>query len=520
MAARVKLTAAEGAALVAIALDKLGAAAVVPVLASTLPADKVARLLRRESTPLTVAEKKALVEAVIPLLPGKTPRQKINAVVKDIRPAFATRARYDEVMAYVHERVKAHLAAPAVVVPAAGAVPAWDVCTHASCWGGATAERRAMNILSPTMPESRVKEYLDWQTGLGANTVHLILANHRDGEFGGYTIYGSTWGWQIHRPTVDLMLSRILECRRRGFAVVIWFITDDSAPYAAQLKKDPARYCRDVRDLGLLQHASIVCPALEKQDHFGSRKDVAALIAAVRSVWPGKVATHEVAGKTDFADLGDICFLQLYPNKSPAQVKAAVAAAVRSVGRPVNAFEISRNPNKALCDAAFSGGAIAVGNCDGGPGPFTAAPAQPAPSDWPAEMADVTWLHANVRDWPATAKMTASISSGQIHFPYDKANAWPVATSGVEAGTNANVWAIVNVGGQWYAATWEWLRKGQTSKEVGCLNGAKGDHFKVAPLNKWRPKSGEQFYLMVSGHARASGRNVQERSNPVKVKWP
>lgn len=109
MAARVKLTAAEGAALVGIAVEKLGAAAVVPVLASALPADKVARLLRRESTPLTVAEKKAIVEAVIPLLPGKTPRQKINAVVKAIRPAFATRARYDEVMAYVNERVKMYL---------------------------------------------------------------------------------------------------------------------------------------------------------------------------------------------------------------------------------------------------------------------------------------------------------------------------------------------------------------------------------------------------------------------------
>lgn len=131
MAARVKLTAAEGASLVGIAVEKLGAAVVVPVLASALPADKVARLLRRESTPLTVAEKKAIVEAVIPLLPGKTPRQKINAVVKAIRPAFATRARYDEVMAYVNERVKMYLsggqasgsAAPSANLPALGSRP-------------------------------------------------------------------------------------------------------------------------------------------------------------------------------------------------------------------------------------------------------------------------------------------------------------------------------------------------------------------------------------------------------------
>lgn len=132
----------------------------------------------------------------------------------------------------------------------------------------------------------------------------------------------------------------------------------------------------------------------------------------------------------------------------------------------------------------------------------------------------MTWLHANVRDWPQTAQMTASISGGQIRFPYDKADVWPVATSGTGKGTNANVWAIVPIYGKWFAGNWEWLRKGQTSKPVGCLDGSKGDHFKVSPLNQWRPRSGERFYLMASGHARAAGRNVKERSNPVPVVWP
>ena len=140
--------------------------------------------------------------------------------------------------------------------------------------------------------------------------------------------------------------------------------------------------------------------------------------------------------------------------------------------------------------------------------------------DWPAELADVKWLHANVRDWPQTAKLTANVDAKNINFPYDKAGVWPVATSGTGEGTNANVWAIVQISGKWFAATWEWLRKGQTSKPVGCLDGSKGDHFKVSPLNKWRPKSGERFYLMVSGHARTASRNVKERSNPYKVTWP
>lgn len=41
----------------------------------------------------------------------------------------------------------------------------------------------------------------------------------------------------------------------------------------------------------------------------------------------------------------------------------------------------------------------------------------------------------------------------------------------------------------------------------------------LAP-SAWIPRSGERFYVMVSGHARASGRNVLERSDPVKVRWP
>ena len=87
-------------------------------------------------------------------------------------------------------------------------------------------------------------------------------------------------------------------------------------------------------------------------------------------------------------------------------------------------------------------------------------------------------------------------------------------------GLNANPWVIVNYNGQWYAATFEYFRQGQTSKPVGVLDGSLGDHIKVSPLNQWRPRSGERIGLMVSGLARAGERNVRERSNIVMVTWP
>lgn len=134
----------------------------------------------------------------------------------------------------------------------------------------------------------------------------------------------------------------------------------------------------------------------------------------------------------------------------------------------------------------------------------------------PSEITgSIKWLNTDVSGWSQTASLNASVSGGTIHMPYDKAKVWPSVD-----GLNANCWAIVNIGGQWYAATFEYLRSGQTSKPVGVLNGSLGDHFKVSPLSGWRPSSGERFGVMVSGLARGGLRNVKERSNISMVTWP
>ena len=115
--------------------------------------------------------------------------------------------------------------------------------------------------------------------------------------------------------------------------------------------------------------------------------------------------------------------------------------------------------------------------------------------------------------WAQTASLSASVGGGTISMPYSKARIWPAMD-----GVNANPWVIVNLNGQWYAATFEWLRHGQTAKPMSVLSG--GGHIKVAPLSSWRPRSGERIGLMVSGLARTTMRNVKERSNVVMVTWP
>ena len=133
------------------------------------------------------------------------------------------------------------------------------------------------------------------------------------------------------------------------------------------------------------------------------------------------------------------------------------------------------------------------------------------------DLGNVTWLHENVSGWAQTANLSSvNVNGGSITLNYDKANSWPGRNAG-GANVNANPWIFVYLDGRWYAGTWEWLRTGQTTKSTRAVN---GDHIKKAPLNNFVPRSGEVYGFMVSGLARDSTRNVQERSNIVMVRWP
>ncbi len=132
------------------------------------------------------------------------------------------------------------------------------------------------------------------------------------------------------------------------------------------------------------------------------------------------------------------------------------------------------------------------------------------------DLGSVVWLDQNVSGWPATTSMSASVGGGAVNMPYDKSNVWPgVAAGGAQV--NANAWVFVNQGGTWYAATWEWLRVGQTSKSAASVSGS---HIKKAPLAGFVPVSGETYGFMVSGLVRLGAGNVQERSNVSMVTWP
>ena len=131
----------------------------------------------------------------------------------------------------------------------------------------------------------------------------------------------------------------------------------------------------------------------------------------------------------------------------------------------------------------------------------------------------VTWLNShNVSGWAETSHINsvAVRQSGQICIDHTKAGGWcrafPLGRSGPDdTGLEGNPYIIAKIDGQYYAATYEWLRPGQICKfghppntdslsEVyGHPTASIGRYTKRSPFEEWVPVGGEVIGFMVSG---------------------
>ena len=137
---------------------------------------------------------------------------------------------------------------------------------------------------------------------------------------------------------------------------------------------------------------------------------------------------------------------------------------------------------------------------------------------------DITFLHGpGVGDWP----ITTAITQVKFHEPYLTVEAehdWPVRSLGGGVKVNANIWIVGFVEDRWYAATYEWLRPGQTQKGTTrhpMTAASLGARIKKTPMKAWPgPERGEACGFLVSGLARLrSPTNVKERSQIVMATW-
>jgi hypothetical protein len=142
---------------------------------------------------------------------------------------------------------------------------------------------------------------------------------------------------------------------------VLVCMSDDSTAWNRKLFSDPERYVRDLKNYGFFKYASIVWTGLEMSDYVQTDAQVAALVAALRKYWKGKIATHDISLSLRFAHHGDIVFAQVDPKTSDAAM-LAFAEKVKAVGKPCGIIEHRRNPDRERCKKLIAAGLPFVGN--------------------------------------------------------------------------------------------------------------------------------------------------------------
>jgi len=218
-----------------------------------------------------------------------------------------------------------------------------------------------MNALSPAFSDGKFNDYLNWQKGRGCNTVHLILCNNKDGEGGGYSIYGTNIFGSLDKNFIKIAKERIIKCRRAGMAVVLWGLTDDDGGWNDKILSNPKKYAEDLKSTGLLKYASTFVLCLEMTEEKVSAGTWIQYRDGIKKFFDKGIGVHHTSGRIDYAGIADILFYQTSPGLSKDQIKANTAKA-RATGKPVNYFELSRNPARNLCEAALEAGAFGVGN--------------------------------------------------------------------------------------------------------------------------------------------------------------
>jgi hypothetical protein len=142
---------------------------------------------------------------------------------------------------------------------------------------------------------------------------------------------------------------------------------------------------------------------------------------------------------------------------------------------------------------------------------------------FPDDFSDVVFVEGGtaltdyMNRMTVTADLTVEISGddgrgGQnVILRSSKSSSWPA----ILGCCNANAWLFVKVGELWYAATWEFLRVGQTTKSTRAMVGP--GHLRYPPLTNFSPQNGEIYGHMVAGITRnglsAGKTNIAERSN-------
>lgn len=147
-----------------------------------------------------------------------------------------------------------------------------------------------------------------------------------------------------------------------------------------------------------------------------------------------------------------------------------------------------------------------------------------AHAGFPNDFSDVTWIDPNISGWAQTSRITVNVSGSRLIVDDTKKTVWPARyhTTLNNSCCNRSLWMFIKFKGRWYATTFEYMRFGQTDKNVEAVRGRqmKRPPF-FAPGVEWHPAQGEVYGFMTSGMARFNldNVNVRERSNVALYRW-
>ena len=367
-----------------------------------------------------------------------------------------------------------------------------EACVRASCWNGANAETRYMNMLSPKFSDSKFAEYLAWTIAQGCDHLHLLLMNEGDGEGAGYDCGDSA--------TLRKAEEHIRAIRARGLGVILWLVSDDSDTYRKRLFKDPSKYIG--RLASLLPYASCVCLGLE-MDEGATEANWKAVKKALQEVWNGPIATHHTSGKHTFLSLGEVVMDQLAPTCSVAQIKSSVQK-LKAKGKVVFGFEYARQPDAAKAKAALDAGAQGVGNWAG-----ESPAAAPSGSDDAVAFSSLKWNYGGFKP-SSTATIAARIASLKVSgdgLSYKWAEGG-CERMGASSKEDAACLACLfcKVGGSWVGGKFDWISTSRLKRGYENIR----DRY-----NGWEPdaldKASEFAFVIVAA-------NGKKRTNVISAK--
>ena len=363
-------------------------------------------------------------------------------------------------------------AAPSTPSTSGEAIKTPYACGLASCWAGANASKRMMNVLSPKMSDSTFKDRLKHMTDRGCTHAHLILANTADGEAGGYAAWKDS--------DLGKMKERWNAVRAAGLTPIPWLVTDDSDALASDLFGHAEKYVKKMADAGFFEGVPLVVLGLEMNEKYGSDSGWKSLRTALRKYYTGPIGVHHKSGNDfPYAKYGDVILGQLNPGCTTSQVKSQIKAILK-LGKRAIGFEYSRGPDRSLCLAALEAGAEGVGNWDGGSVPSSSGNSVPAstPAATPSTSANDDAVDYSLLQWSyggfkgGSAKLSnkariknLKVSSSGMSYAWASGGCEDLGASSREDYKHTVACLFVRVGGAWRGGKFDWVSTSRTSRD-------------------------------------------------------